>query len=566
MNTFNFSDKGIGELISSGGLHVPSHQREYSWEVEHAIELFNDFQNAIKKNEKSYFLGTVVLTKPTQNVLEVVDGQQRLATTTIIFSVIRDIFYGKEESTMVRYVEDGFLFRIDPNTEGVVPKLTLNLKDREFFEACILKNPKDKKENGARRATIQSNERLVAVTKAIRAKFESLLEATPKATHKDALKEWLEFLKHNALLIVLTIPSERNAYKMFETLNDRGLKVSQADLVKNYVFGTSADKLPQVQSKWGSMVTMMESLGMQEDVIDYLRILCSMFYGMTRKHQVFDVIKDNATSETRVVQFVHQLEEYALDYVAMLSPDHPKWNDYPPSIRRSLRTLDLLEVTQIRYLMLAVAHHFSKSEAAKAYNLFVNWTIRFFIAGTDRLGRVDQEYASLSHTIHTTKDIRTAEELAKRMSPILADDTEFRMAFAMAKVSQAKLARYYLDALERKNVGDDDNAGLVPDDDTAKVNLEHIIPLNYQTHWNELDQDTASSVYNRLGNMVLLNAKKNSKIGDYSFKDKKKAFGDSPFTLTNSVAKQSEWGPDQITERQIGLADIAVKTWPLAVR
>jgi len=566
MNAFNFSDRGIADLIGGGGLHVPSHQREYSWELEHALDLFHDFQNAISKREQSYFLGTVVLTKPKQDTLEVVDGQQRLATTTIILSVIRDIFVARQEVMMVRYLEDGFLFRIDPHTEGVVPKLTLNLKDREFFESHILRNPERRKENHRKKTNIHSNERLAAVTRAIRGKFEDMLAATPKPTHKDTLKEWVDFLKHNAQLIVLTIPSDRNAYRMFETLNDRGLKVSQADLVKNYVFGLSGDKLPQVQAKWASMITMMESLGLGEDVIDYLRILCTMFYGMTRKHQVFDVIKDNVTSETRVVQFVHQLEEYALDYVAMLSPDHPKWNDYPPCIRRSLRTLDLMEVSQIRYLMLAVAHYFGELEASRAFNLFVNWTVRFFIAGTDRLGRVDYEYANLAHAIHSKREIKTAAELAKKMAPILAGDEEFKLAFAGARVSQAKLARYYLDAMERKNAGDDDAAGLVPDDDTAKVNLEHIIPLNFKAHWKDLDAEMATSLYNRIGNMVLLSAKRNAKIGDYGFKEKRKVLAEAPFALTKMVAKSSRWGADEVAERQLELAEIAAKTWPLTVK
>jgi hypothetical protein len=566
MDTLSFSDRGIGELIGAGGLHVPTHQREYSWELEHALDLFADIHSAINKGEKSYFLGTVVLTRRKQDVLEVVDGQQRLATATIMLSVIRDIFHARNEAMMVRYVEESFLFRIDPDTEDVVPKLTLNLKDREFFQSSVLSNPERRGRSNGKRTTKQSNERIAAASREIRSKFEGILAAIPKATHKDALKEWLDFVKCGAQIIVLTMPSDRNAYRMFETLNDRGLKVSQADLVKNYVYGGCGDKLSQVQAKWASMITMMESLGLGEDVIDYLRILCSLFYGMTRKHEVFDVIRDNVTSETRVVQFAHQLEDYAYDYVAMLSPDHPKWNEYPPAIRRSIRTLELLDVVQIRYLMLAVARYFSKTEATRAFNLFVNWTVRFFVAGTDRVGRVDTEYANLANDIHSGKAVKSAECLAKRMSPVIAGDDEFRLAFSTTRVSQAKLARYYLDALERRNVGDDENAGLVPDDDISKVNLEHIIPLNYESNWRGLDHETASNLYNRLGNLVLLNAKKNSKIGNYGFKEKKRAFADSPFTLTQLVAKFSKWGTDQVTERQIQLAEIAVKTWPLMVK
>lgn len=111
-----------------------------------------------------------------------------------------------------------------------------------------------------------------------------------------------------------------------------------------------------------------------------------------------------------------------------------------------------------------------------------------------------------------------------------------------------------------------DNAGLVPDDDTLKVNLEHIIPLSSEKHWNHIEPEMAASLYNRIGNLVLLNARKNSKIGDFGFKEKRKVFAESPFLLTKSVAKYQTWSDDEVSERQLELAELAVQTWPLAVK
>src|SRR4051812_40172310 len=110
MNTIEFELKGIGKVLSSGNLKVPRNQREYSWEEEHVIDLCNDLYEASRKHKTSYFLGTVVLTTSKHNALEVVDGQQRLATIAIMLSVIRDIFLKRGEMQMVKNVEEEFLF------------------------------------------------------------------------------------------------------------------------------------------------------------------------------------------------------------------------------------------------------------------------------------------------------------------------------------------------------------------------------------------------------------------------------------------------------------------------
>jgi hypothetical protein len=172
----------------------------------------------------------------------------------------------------------------------------------------------------------------------------------------------------------------------------------------------------------------------------------------------------------------------------------------------------------------------------------------------------------LGNEIHTKGKIRTADDLAKEMKLYIASDDEFRQAFTTAKVGQAKLARYYLDALQRKQDAQDEKPELVPNDDTSQVNLEHVIPLNFsEAQWSELDRETAEGLYARLGNMALLNARKNSKIGAVGFLEKRETFKTTPFSLTNMIAQSDKWGAEEVAARQALLAKLAVKTWPLRV-
>lgn len=87
-----FDHKGIGSVLEHGRLRVPLNQREYSWEETHVNDLFQDLAGAIDRG-KTYFLGTMVLTGGADFVPEVTDGQQRLATTTILLAAIRDWLY-----------------------------------------------------------------------------------------------------------------------------------------------------------------------------------------------------------------------------------------------------------------------------------------------------------------------------------------------------------------------------------------------------------------------------------------------------------------------------------------
>lgn len=91
-NEISFEHKGIGSVLAQNRLVVPLNQREYSWEEDHVKELFQDFSSALAVKQGAYFLGTLVFTKGANDHPEVSDGQQRLATTTILLAAVRDFF------------------------------------------------------------------------------------------------------------------------------------------------------------------------------------------------------------------------------------------------------------------------------------------------------------------------------------------------------------------------------------------------------------------------------------------------------------------------------------------
>ena len=359
LGKIEFDNLGIATAIQRGRLAVPLNQREYSWEENHVLELLQDFSGAILSNRSSYFLGTIVLTGGKDGIPIIADGQQRLATTTILLAAIRDYYFSREDGTRSNTIKSNYLCDSDLDTNQIEPRLKLNATDNDFFQKFILSDPNspDRKT----KPTQRSHERIVNAFNIIRGHIESILKPLADSNKIPTLNGWVKFLKDKALVIVLKVPDDLNAFVMFETLNDRGLKTSQADLLKNYLFGESDDRESEAQNLWTKMVGALETLEIDDIALIYLRHLVSSIYGLTRDREVFAKIKSAISGKTQSIDFLGKLSENASDYVAILTPSHSKWVN-APKIRSSITTMNSLAALPNRPLMLAVARNFEMDE------------------------------------------------------------------------------------------------------------------------------------------------------------------------------------------------------------
>jgi Protein of unknown function DUF262/Protein of unknown function (DUF1524) len=535
-----------------------------NWEDEHVTDLFQDFSNAIATNKATYFLGTIVLTTSAEGNPEVCDGQQRLATTTILLAAIRDYFHQRRDMKRVGSIEHDYLFSTDVETTATVSRLSLNVDDNEFFRSSVLSAP-DSPEREVP-PTKDSHRKIVGASKLAGQHVKNILKQHKRENHVAILLEWLKFIADGAQVILLRVPDDLDAFVMFETLNDRGLETSKADLLKNRLFkraGTA--RIKEAQQKWAHMKGVLESLGIPEITVTYLRHLLISTHGPTKDREALSRVRTEIDSQQKAIDFLDSLATSAADYVAVINSNHPKWNSYSSATRRHVHTINYhLRVEQIRPLMFAVAKCFSVKESQKAFRLFVSWSVRFLIAG-GRGGLLDRNYAVAAQEVGTKK-IRTAKELARSMRDVVPTDAVFEAAFSEARISQSFLARYFLRALEMKAEGDPEPE-LIPNDDQEVITLEHVLPENPGTNWPNIDAEVAAAVYRRIGNMVLLKATPNAIIGNKSFAEKKATLkAVSGYLLTLQVAKKPSWGVKEISERQARLAALAVQTWPVDIR
>jgi hypothetical protein len=561
---FDFVTMGIGDLLKKGRMEVPPNQRSYAWEERHVETLFQDLNEAVSVGNDDYFLGTIVLVQPEKGIPSISDGQQRIATTTILLCRIRDKLIGLNRAGSASSLDTDFLRNIDRDTEAIVPRLKLNLEDNDFFMRRILLAPTDAEyAQGQNLAPSRSsNERLLKASDVATEFINDMLATVPAASHADYLLRWVKFVEKSAGVAVVTVQDEAAAFRMFETLNDRGLRASQADILKNYFFSRAGDRLSEAWAMWNGITGAIETLDEDDNerLVTFIRHLWVTTHGPTKARELAAEIKTEVTSEVKTMAFVADAASGVRDYVALWSSRDPKWAPYKQSVRQSVETLaDHLQVEQIRPLLFAVARHFDPEELEKAFRLFVSWSVRFLIYG-GRGGMLDQQYSLRAQDVGTKK-ITKARELREAMDKYVPTDIAFEEAFSVARVSRPHLARYYLRALE-KSLKADEQPEFVANEDVSEINLEHVLPLNAGAAWG-VNSDEAKAAQRMLGNMVLLKANQNRDIGNKAFAEKKAVYKDSGYFTTQEVAEYEAWGLKEIRDRQAKLAKIAVKTWRL---
>lgn len=304
--------EGIGHSISDNTLTVPIYQRSYAWETEHIKDLFEDLANAIADGDEEYFLGSIVVTKNKDSTLEVVDGQQRLTTTTILIAAIRDYFFINKDLQAVTEIERQYLSSVHMRTRENIPKLRLNEYDHDYFVKRVLSLPNS---DERKVVPLRDSHRNIDQAAILAAKHVRDIVQPYRDTDKTArLLDWLEFLKDKARVIWVTVPDDQNAFVIFETLNDRGADLSIADLLKNYLFRLAGDRIGEAQQRWASMIGALETLGKENIAVTYIRHLWGSMNGAARERVLYSSIKKKIKSKQKAIDFATALGEEANNY------------------------------------------------------------------------------------------------------------------------------------------------------------------------------------------------------------------------------------------------------------
>jgi hypothetical protein len=244
----------------------------------------------------------------------------------------------------------------------------------------------------------------------------------------------------------------------------------------------------------------------------------------------------------------------------MLNTELDFWNNYGVTAKQHMQAIELIGIDRMRPLVLASLSKFSITEAKKALQLFVAWSVRFLITSTN-WGTLERQFSEKATQISAGL-ISDAKSLRTAMKSYVPIDQEFEVEFGTTSVSNA-ISRYLLHVLERSKAGIK-QPELVGNPNPDEVSLEHILPKNPAPKtWTDFEPETTSVWARKLGNLCLLASDENGAATNAEFSSKKPIYAKSNLKLTSGVADYSKWDAKSIQERQKKLAELAVNTWPI---
>jgi len=551
MSDFTFQPTTLLGVLQSGFYAVPMYQRSYSWSEQQVSDFWHDIMEAIA-GDNQYFLGTLVFSNENGGLISVIDGQQRLATTTILLSAIREKYHYYSKNEYVSTYSN-ILSPLDPEDGCKKPRIQLNAEDHPYFSRFIL-------ESSDTDTSADSHTRIQAAFEYFKKHLTELIAADPANWEPKIARIW-KFLNKQARVVTVTAPNDADAFTIFETLNDRGADLTIADLLKNYLFSQAGSiNISSVQLKWQSANIILKEYQEEKSFIIFLRHLWSSMYRATRERDLFRDIKSKVRGAQSSLDFATKIETAAKIYAALLSSDNDFWAEYTAQDRGSVRNINEFNLQQSRPTLLAALEHFSKDEIQRTLAAFISIFVRGIIAGGIGGGQAERYLSDAAADIRSGA-INNTVQLVAKLRPIIPSDTIFERAFQTFSTTTNRFARYLLLALE-KGMNHSAQPELVPNEDVEHVNLEHILPRNATaSDWPAFTSDERATYPNRLGNMTLLSKGVNNRIGNKSWAIKKAALSTSELALNKVISAETDWRTGEIEKRQAALAKQALSVW-----
>jgi hypothetical protein len=558
--------KGILALLDHGSnLKTPAFQRTFAWGAQHVNEFWADLERALDAQPTDdYFLGLVVLDTDDQ----IQDGQQRLALTLLLAAEIsKRIDLAKNAGAHDAQLAADALAGVAPALrQNPSAPLRISAQDQQ-----VLLN-----RAGIRGDSPESAKRLDRA----RALISSLLGDDLKGrTTPDAqlarLQQWGSFLRNEAYVVVLRVPP-KDAHNIFETLNTRGVRLSNGDLVKSHLISRASDPSLAI-TKWNDVTeALKDAKGRYEaDLETFLLHYYGSRYARTTKAEFFSDYRKTVRSVDALVA-LDELIQSAKLYRALAAPAETAafWGQIGAGTQQAIELLNALGLKQLRYLLLAVLRDFAgpKPTAAgrkKQRNAILKltaWSIRGLVDQRTGGGEAERTYINGALGIVSGKFTTVAQlkDHFRKSEMLSLDDDHFEArfrAFPFDRPNAHTRARAILYALEYAKIAK--KAALQPRD---SLTVEHVLPKSPAAgQWTGFNDDDRASYTYMLGNLLLIDGPSgaNDQLATKEWPDKRKLMRSwSPQTpLTVEALKRQAWTKNVIEARTTELAKLARKTW-----
>lgn len=540
---FKPENKSIKQIFgdTDAFYQMPIYQRPYSWDKERIEQLWYDILEAFKNNitdnsiDPNYFLGSIVVVKKSDNY-EVVDGQQRLTTLTILFCTLRDLDLKIKQGNIVsNSIKD-----LVESKERL--KLTTHLNNQALFEESII--------NGI---NFNSSKKEIAENRFLQTAyyFKNLIEKTQDPNSDDYIEnieEFVNYLFNQTTMIKIVCFDEGFAIKLFTVLNDRGLDLSPADIIKAYLL-QNLDEIKRVSfvEVWKRIENIVNLS--DESLQGIFNLYLYYLKGGNPKRSLQDELKVEFKNGNPQ-QIILDVEKFAKNLLEIQIDNQDKYISMLKYLNQSIYWKSILTTAkQVEYI-----------EYNKLKKLITKYYYQSWIAsGTSN--RIKQTSFNILKKIKVKADISEIETL---ITENLAKYDNYKDFLATENAYWTKWLKPVLLSVEYFQQDQKDYIPIVRD-----LHAEHILPKEWnkeELNWKDFyTEEIAHKKLNSLGNLTLLSGHKNIQASNRNYSDKIEIYkgnsgkgfdGKTSFEITKNILDvYPTWEEKSIVKRYNWLVD-----------
>jgi len=515
---------------------IPDYQRPYSWDKDNLSDLIDDLVTAyIDDRDDNYFCGSLVLVKNQRsNRFDIIDGQQRTTTFTIISCVFRDLYFDELNAKAKDYINNSIQDKYDETNRKL--KFLTSETYQIDFEETVLK--------GIKFENIKNIDKKFPQNKYLQnAHYLKNFIEEKKFDNELEINDFIIWFYENVVLTVITCPSEESAIQIFNVLNDRGMPLSSTDILKAKLMQKLKDNFDDrkaFQTKWEEIKDKLEyeSLSLDDMLNTYLyyKIATNPKSRLDKELLlVFD--KENKSALT----IIHEISNFSNKYIELLTN-----ND------KNIFCLKYLRHKIFWQSILSTALFVEYEEIDELKKILVAYYYQNWVSGAT-VARIKQTSFNILKLVKNKNSIKDIKDEMKANLDKYKTTKSFKEQILYLDIYGRKWDKAILLLIEYF-MNDSSNPEFIPINN--KLHIEHILPQTPTKYWkNIFDKEQRKTWTNALANLTLLSMRKNIQAQNYTFDEKKEAYQNkdnriTSFHLTQAILHYPIWTVVELEERE----------------
>jgi len=538
LGTFKPDTKTLKDVFGGPSSHyqIPLYQRPYNWEDEHIEQLWEDLHSAFQANDDYYFLGPVVLANTNEGHLEVIDGQQRLTTLTILFCVLRDFYFArlrKRDDVLKNQILDAIQSMVDKRYRL---RLITQVQYHSIFQHEILDRvtlPKVPLTNAQKQQWRHKFTNAAALLK-------RYLDTMYHDRGVDAISDFVRYILDHVIFVTITCSNRVSAIKVFQIINTRGLELDLADLVKSSLLSRleSDRESREFMSSWSIIESIAERHG--ESVTDILTYYAYYLLGARPRRSLYEAL-EKPLRDRSAKDITFDLRTFAEHY-----------DDLQKRYSAQIDLFTYLRDKVYWKTILVTARMVRFQDVEALCRGLVKVYYSYWIAGYT-IAKIRDFAFTL---IRTLKANRSLARITKAINLKMKKDSviDYLEESLESDVDNRPWIKPLLICVERAQT--DQSLTIAYG---QNVQIDHILPIKWRNHegWKKKWTDEMAEKWiGKLGNLTLLSGPKNIAASDDEFKRKKTIYegkgkdGLTSFEISKRIVKVSDWTEKEVEARQ----------------